>query len=78
MRDVVEVIVRSLVDRPDEVEVTEASRRGNTVYLDVRVGAGEMGRVIGRQGRVANAIRAVAAAAAAREDLRVVVDFDAQ
>jgi uncharacterized protein len=78
MREVVEVLVCALVDRPDEVEVVEVGRRGNTVQIDVRVGEGEMGRVIGRQGRVANAIRAVANTAAARENLRASVEFNAQ
>ena len=75
MREVVEVLVQALVDRPEEVEVTE-STRGNTVYLQVMVGQGEMGKVIGKQGRIINAIRAVANAAAARDDLRAVVNVE--
>jgi predicted RNA-binding protein YlqC (UPF0109 family) len=75
MEEVVEVLVRALVDSPDEVRVKETSRRGNTVYLEVAVAQGDMGKVIGRQGRIAGAIRTVANAAAARQDLRAVIDI---
>jgi len=76
MREVVEVLVRALVDRPEEVQVEETSRRGSTVYLEVSVGPGDVGKVIGRHGRIAAAIRSVANAAAARENLRAVVDIN--
>ena len=75
MREVVEVLARALVDRPDEVEVVEKSQQGGTVYLEVMVGEGEMGKIIGKQGRIANAIRAVANAAAGRDNLRVMIDI---
>ncbi len=75
MREVVEVIVLALVDRPEEVVVNE-STRGNTVYIQVNVGQGEMGKVIGRQGRIINAIRQVAATAAARHNQRAVVNVE--
>ena len=75
MREVVEVLARALVDRPDEVEVVEKSLHGGTVYLEVTVGDGEMGKIIGKQGRIANAIRAVANAGAARDNLRVMIDI---
>jgi hypothetical protein len=75
MREVVEVLARALVDRPDEVEVVEKSRHGGTVHLEVMVGEGEMGKIIGKQGRIANAIRAVANAGAARDNLRVMIDI---
>jgi uncharacterized protein len=76
MREVVEVLVRALVEHPDEVEVIETERRGSTVYLQVSVAPGDMGKVIGRHGRIANAIRGVANTAAARQDMRAVVDID--
>ena len=76
MTEVVELLVRSLVDRPEEVHVEERDRRGDTVYIQVTVARGDTGRVIGRQGRIANAIRTVAGAAAARQNLRAVVDID--
>ncbi len=75
MREVVEVLVRALVDRPDEVEVEETGRKGDTVYLEVTVGEGEMGKVIGRGGRIAAAIRTIANTAAAKQDLRAFVDI---
>ena len=73
-RDVVEVIVRALAGRPDAVEVTESERRGQTV-IELAMAPGELGRVIGRQGRTATALRALAAAAGELDDQRVVVDF---
>jgi uncharacterized protein len=76
MEAVVDVIVRALVDNPDEVEVVETSRRGDTVYLEVTVAPGDMGKVIGRQGRIASAIRTVAKAAGALQDMRVMVDIN--
>jgi len=75
MREVVQVLVEALVDYPEDVEVDE-SVRGSTVHLRVTVGQGDMGKVIGRQGRIINAIRAVANTAAARHDLRAVVNVD--
>lgn len=75
MREVVEVIVQYLVDRPEEVEVSETTR-GNTLFVQVRVGRGEMGKVIGRQGRIINAIRSVASVAAARQEMRAVVNVE--
>jgi predicted RNA-binding protein YlqC (UPF0109 family) len=75
MREVVEVLVQALVDRPEESVVSE-NERGNTLFLNVKVGHGDMGKVIGRQGRIINAIRAVAATAAARQNMRCVVNVD--
>jgi predicted RNA-binding protein YlqC (UPF0109 family) len=71
---VVEVVARSLVDRPDEVTVTEAEHRG-TVVVEVHVGRDDLGRLIGRQGRTATAIRTLAAATAELEGLTVDVEF---
>ena len=56
MRAVVEVVGRALVDRPDEVEVTETERRG-MVVLELSTAPGDMGKIIGRQGRTAAALR---------------------
>ncbi len=75
MKEVVEVLVSALVDDPDAIEVEEEPRRGDTVYLTVRVAHGDIGKVIGRGGRIANAIRTVANAAAAKENKRAVVDI---
>lgn len=73
-RDVVEVIARQLGSRADEVVVTEHEHRGQTV-VELTMAPGELGRVIGRQGRTATAVRTLAAAAGEMEGLKVVVDF---
>ena len=63
VRDVVEVLARALTDRPDEVKVVESEHRGTTL-VELYVGPGELGRVIGKQGRTAAALRTLAASAA--------------
>ena len=73
-RDVVEVVARALAARPDEVEVDEYDRRGQTV-VELTMAPGELGRVIGRQGRTAAALRTLAAAAGEIEGIRATVDF---
>jgi predicted RNA-binding protein YlqC (UPF0109 family) len=73
-RDVVEVVARALAAKPDEVEVTEYERRGQIV-VELTMAPGELGRVIGRQGRTATAVRALATAAADLDGQRVAVDF---
>jgi predicted RNA-binding protein YlqC (UPF0109 family) len=73
-RDVVEVVARALAGRPEAVDVTESERRGQTV-IELSMAPGELGRVIGRQGRTATALRTLAAAAGELDDRRVVVDF---
>ena len=75
MRDLLEFLTRSLVEKPDEVKVTEVEEIDGEVVLEVEVADDDLGRVIGRGGRVANALRSVMKAAAAREDKRVVVDI---
>jgi uncharacterized protein len=71
---VLEHIVRSIVDDPEAVRVEGAEGR-NRVRLEVRVDAGDLGRVIGRRGRTAQSIRSVVRAAAARDGVEVDVDF---
>lgn len=73
-RDVVEVIAKALAARPDDVEVTEYERRDQTI-VELTMGPGELGRVIGRQGRTATAVRTLAAAAGDLDGLKVAVDF---
>jgi predicted RNA-binding protein YlqC (UPF0109 family) len=63
IRDVVEVLARALTDRPDEVKVVESEHRGTTL-VELYVGSGELGRVIGKQGRTAAALRTLASSAA--------------
>jgi predicted RNA-binding protein YlqC (UPF0109 family) len=67
VRDLVEFVVRALVDEPDAVRVEELDEDG-TVVLEVHVADDDLGRVIGRDGRVANAIRTLAKAAATAQD----------
>lgn len=73
-RDVVEVVARALVDNPDALTVTETEHHG-TILVEVHVAEAEMGRLIGRQGRTATAIRTLAAATAEPEGLRASVEF---
>lgn len=74
MKELVEVITKALVDDPDSVVVTEREDKKTTI-LEVRVADSDMGKVIGKQGRIAKAIRSVVKAAAAKEDKKVVVDI---
>lgn len=74
MKELVEVIAKALVDHPEEVSVNE-KKEGRTTLLELHVADGDMGKVIGKQGRIAKAIRSVVKAAAAKEDKRVVVDI---
>jgi predicted RNA-binding protein YlqC (UPF0109 family) len=73
-RDVVEVVAKALAATPEAVEVTEAERRGQTV-VELTMAPGELGRVIGRNGRTADAVRALAAAAGDLDGQKVAVDF---
>jgi len=72
---VLEYLVRSVVDDPDGVRIEVNDDHLDKVRLDVHVAPGDMGRVIGRRGRVANAIRTVVRAAAVRDDVDVDVEF---
>jgi hypothetical protein len=75
MRELLDFLARSLVADPDAVEVTEVEEIDGEVVLELEVAEDDLGRVIGRGGRVANALRSVMKAAATREDKRVVVDI---
>ncbi len=70
MKDLLETIVRSLVNEPDAV-VVERYDQGDLVVLELRVAPDDMGKVIGKQGRIAQAIRSVMKARAARDGRRV-------
>lgn len=74
MKELVEVITKALVDDPDSVVVTEREDKKTTI-LEVRVADSDMGKVIGKQGRIAKAIRSVVKAAASKSDKKVVVDI---
>ena len=74
MKELVEVIAKSLVEHPDEVVVTETENE-KTILVELRVAPSDMGKVIGKQGRIAKAIRSVVKAAASKSDKKVVVDI---
>ena len=74
MKELVEVITKALVDDPESVVVTEREEKKATV-LEVRVADSDMGKVIGKQGRIAKAIRSVVKAASSKEDKKVIVDI---
>ena len=74
MKELVEVIAKALVDDPDSVVVNEREDK-KTMILEVHVADSDMGKVIGKQGRIAKAIRSVVKAVAAKEDKKVIVDI---
>ena len=74
MKELVETIVRALVDTPDEVVITETSGE-SVVILEINVAQDDVGKVIGKEGRIANAIRTVIKAAAAKLDKKVTVEI---
>jgi predicted RNA-binding protein YlqC (UPF0109 family) len=74
LRAVVEVVVKTLVDQPDSVKVTESVRRGMTI-VELTTAPGDMGKIIGRQGRTAAAIRTLVALTAERHGVRAQLDI---
>ena len=74
MKEIVEVIAKAIVDNPDEVVVTEKAE-GKHVTIELHVAPSDMGKVIGKQGRIAKAIRTVVRAAAVRIDKKVNVEI---
>ncbi len=74
MKELIEYMARAIVDNPDQVEVTEEDGGDHIIYR-LRVAEEDMGRVIGKQGRIANAMRALLKVAAIRRDERVVLEI---
>jgi len=74
MRELVEVIAKALVENPDEVVVKERTE-GRSVVIELHVAQSDMGKVIGKQGRIAKAIRAVVKAASSKDNSRVDVEI---
>ena len=74
MKELVEVIAKALVDNPDEVAVTE-SVKDDEIVVELTVASSDMGKVIGKQGRIAKAIRSVVKAAPSKEDKKVIVEI---
>ena len=74
MKELVEVIAKSLVDHPEEISVTE-EETDTTITVNLKVAADDMGKVIGKQGRIAKSIRTVVKAAASKIDKKVDVEI---
>ena len=74
MKELVEVIAKALVDNPDEVGVTESEKEEEGV-IELKVAPTDMGKVIGKQGRIAKAIRSVVKAASSKMDKKVIVEI---
>lgn len=74
MKELVEVIAKALVDYPDQVTVTE-TETDKSIIVELRVAQSDMGKVIGKQGRIAKAIRSVVKAAASKSEKKVIVDI---
>ena len=74
MKELVEIIAKALVDNPDEVVVTE-TEKDKAIIVDLKVAPSDMGKVIGKQVRIAKAIRAVVKAAASKEEKKVIVEI---
>lgn len=74
MKELVKVLAKALVDCPEEVRVNEVVRERSIVY-ELSVASQDMGKIIGKQGRIAKAIRTVVSAAAVRENKRVIIDI---
>ncbi len=74
MRELVEILAKALVDSPDEVVVTEREDAKGTI-IELKVAPADMGKVIGKQGRIAKSIRSVVKAAAFKENKKVIVDI---
>ena len=74
MKELLQVIARNLVDNPDAVTVSEVKGE-RSIILELKVAPEDMGKVIGKQGRIAKAIRTVVKAAAIHEDKRIVVEI---
>lgn len=74
MKKLVEVIAKALVDNPDEVVVTE-SEKDDEIVIELKVASSDMGKVIGKQGRIAKSIRSVVKAASSKMEKKVIVEI---
>ncbi len=75
MVSLVETIAKSLVSSPDEVNVRELPARGDSIVIELKVAEKDMGKVIGKQGRIAKALRTVVKAAAVKQNKKVIVEI---
>jgi hypothetical protein len=74
MKELVEIIAKALVDKPDEVVVSQREE-SNAIIVELKVAQSDMGKVIGKQGRIAKALRTVVKAASSKESRKVIVDI---
>lgn len=74
MKELTEIIVKALVDNPNEVKITEKDGE-NSLVIQIQVQSDDMGKIIGKQGRIAKALRTVVKAAAAKENKKVLIDI---
>jgi hypothetical protein len=75
VKEVVEILAKALVDNPDQV-IVDQNATERTVHLQLTVAPEDMGKVIGKQGKIANAIRTIVKAAAVKDGRRIIVDID--
>ncbi len=75
MRDFVEFVVRKLVDKPDSIQLSQDEKEANKVVFQLKVDQEDIGKVIGRKGRTANAVRTLLSAVAAREGKRAILEI---
>lgn len=75
MKEVLEIIAKALVDNPDKVSIKEIENEDSSITYELSVAESDMGKVIGKQGRIAKALRTVVKAAASRENKKVSVDI---
>lgn len=74
MKEMLEIMIKNLVEKPNEVQITETVKDDTTTY-EVKVAQEDMGKVIGRQGRIAKSIRTVAKAIAMKENKKINIEF---
>ncbi len=74
MKEMLEVIIKNLVEKSEDVQITE-TQKGNTTIYEVKVDSNDMGKVIGKQGRIAKSIRTVAKAIATKENKKITIEF---
>jgi predicted RNA-binding protein YlqC (UPF0109 family) len=75
MKEIVEVIAKALVENPDQVKVTETEKE-DSILLELSVAPSDMGKVIGKSGKIAKAIRSVVKAASSKSDKKVIVEIE--
>lgn len=74
MKEMIETIIKNLVDAPEQVTITQTQKE-KTIVFEVKVAEADMGKVIGKQGRIAKSIRTVAKAIATKEDKKISIEF---